>query len=368
MKIEINKLSPHPDNHRVYGYEDNMDLITRITESNWIKPILITKGLMIISGHRRVAACKALNINEIEFEYVPDDPLIQLELFVGENFYRVKTNSQKAQEAKIYIEIEKHKAYNRKVEAGNQNLGHSSVVETIPPLKKGKTRDIVGEKVGLSGKSLEKAQQVLDKIDSTYDVTFVEFFTDTLNENIDAASKLVTKPDEIIQEVFEKTEGNPKLVSGVIRELEQEELKSKLPSTPIPTGRFQVIYMDLTSKSIESLLQTDLSSCCELDCTFFFWVRPEQLKTGLKVCENWGLTYRTCLVWNKDVLSEVSEEGEILLVSTKGNPKLIFKNTKGSTEKPEIVRDMIKTGYKTPVVELHFGEGWEIWKTGVVVN
>ena len=149
------------------------------------------------------------------------------------------------------------------------------------------------------------------------------------------------------------------MVIPIIRELEKERLNSQ---TPLPPGKFSVIYTDLTRKSIEPLNQTNLSDICDTDCILFLFLRPEQLKDGLRVSEqHWGFKYKTCLVWNKDVLNEVSEEGELLLVSTKGNPTMKFKESKGSVEKPEMVKDLIKNGYKTSVVELFIGDGWEIW-------
>lgn len=359
MKIEINKLSPHPYNSRIYGHEDNTDFTEKIKESGWIKPILITKGNMIISGHRRVEVCKTLKINEIEFEYVPDDPLIQLELFVNENCYREKNNYQKAEEAKIYLEIEQHKAYNRMIETGKENLGHSSAVETIPPLAKGKTRDIVGDKVGLSGRSLDKAQAVLEKIDSTYDETFVDFFKDTLNVNIDAASKLVKNPDKVIQEVFERTEGDPKKVSGVLHEMEIEKL---MEPAQLPPGKYQILLLDLTNRVYIGMLNTTITEICEDDCILFTWVRPDQVDLGIQISKNWGFRYAACLVWNRDKENEVSDFGEICLVTVKGSPKFIFDHYSGATEKPSLLKEVIDIGYPGWLrVEIFKEDGWQIW-------
>jgi len=53
MKIQISKLNSHPFNRKVYGFDDNInELVDRIKESNWVKPILINTNNMIISGHR----------------------------------------------------------------------------------------------------------------------------------------------------------------------------------------------------------------------------------------------------------------------------------------------------------------------------
>ena len=357
MKIQISKLQPHPLNQRIYGHDDNItELTERIRTSEWIKPILITTNNTIISGHRRVAACKALNIPEIEFEYVSDDPLTQLELFVGENCYREKNNYQKVQEAKIYIEIEHHKAYNR--------MNHlDEPVETFPQgvdsEENGRTRDIVGKKVGLSGKSLDKAQKVTEKMDSTYDEAFVEFFKDTLNENIDAASKLVAEPDEIIQDVYKKTNGDPKQVASVLRELDKEALQENIS---LPPGKYQIILLDLTNRINISMFRTTISEICEPDCILFMWVLPHQVNTGLEISKNWGFRYASCLVWNREKEDKLSDFGELCLISVKGSPNFIFQLYPGATEKPDTLKKMIDIGYPGwSRVEIFQDDGWEIW-------
>lgn len=359
MKIDINKLNAHLLNNKVYGFDENIEeLSERIRQSGWVKPIIINRENLIISGHRRVAACKILNINEIEFEYAPDDTLKQLELFVGENYYREKTNLQKAQEAKIYMEIEQHKAYNR--------MNHiDEPVESLPQAGldenevKGRTRDIVGEKVGLSGRSLNKAQNVLEKIDNTYDETFVEFFKDTLNENIDAASKLASKPDEIIQEVIERTDGDPKKVSGVIRDMEKEQIQE---NTPLPPGKYQIFVLDITNRIHISMLSTTISEICEPDCVLFTWVRPEQVEMGIRISKNWGFRYQSCFLWQRDTENVISDEGEICLVSVKGSPHSIFERYPGAAEKPDLLKKVIDIGYKGwSRVEIFKDDGWQIW-------
>jgi len=357
MKIAVNKLNPHPFNRKVYGFDDNIiELLDRIRESNWVKPILINTNNMIISGHRRVEACKALGIEEIEYEYAPDVPIVQLELFLNENQYREKTNLQKTKEAEIYMGIEKKKAYNRMMHANEP-------VETFPQggtdIVVGTVRDIVAEKIGMSGRSLDKAQKVVDKMVSTYDEAFVEFFKDTLNENIDAASKLVAEPDEVIQEIYERTDGDPKKVSGVIRELDKEKV---MEHTPLPPGKYQILLLDLTNRINISMFHTTISEICEPDCVLFTWVKPHQVDNGIKISKNWGFRYATCLVWNRDKENIVSDFGEICLVTIKGSPKLIFDIYPAAEEKPTLLKEVIDIGYPGwSRVEIFKDDGWQIW-------
>jgi N6-adenosine-specific RNA methylase IME4 len=85
----------------------------------------------------------------------------------------------------------------------------------------------------------------------------------------------------------------------------------------------------------------------------------------MKLCDHWGFRYANCLVWNPDVLNEVSENGEILLVYVKGSPKLIFDTSKTSEQKPAMVKVIIEKGYPGwSKVEMFVGkeiEGWEVW-------
>lgn len=353
MKIEISKLTSHPLNSRIYGYTDCTDLVESIEKTGWIKPILITHNNTIISGHRRVEACIALNILEVDFEYAPDDYIKQLELFVGENCYREKNAIQKTREATVYLEIEKKKAYQRMIHS-------EEPVESFPQASNdpnsGKTRDIVAEKVGMSGRSLDKALKVVEKMDTTYDDTFVEFFQATLNENIDAASKLVSKSDDIIKEVYDRTEGDPTKVSGVIRAIAREGVTDKIH---LPSGKFQIILLDLTKWIHMIMLETTIAEICEPDCVLFTWVKPDQVDIGIEISKHWGFRYSSCMVWNRDTDYELSNFAEICLVTVKGSPKSILEHYPASKEKPSLLKDVINAGYRGwSKVEIFSEEGW----------
>ena len=57
-------------------------------------------------------------------------------------------------------EIEKAKALERKSVGGKG--GFKEEVDGRPPLPKGKSRDIIGEKVGMSGRQLSRAKYIAD--------------------------------------------------------------------------------------------------------------------------------------------------------------------------------------------------------------
>ena len=359
MKIEINKLIHHPKNRLIYGHEDNSDLLEKIKTSGWIKPILITKDNVIISGHRRIECCKTLGITEIEYELVEeDDPTKLLELLMVENFYREKTTTQKMKESEVYFEIEKQKSYIRQTEIGKQNLGQGSVEVSRPELgKTGRTTQIVSKKVGMSESSFKRGKKVMDYLKDFPEYTWL--FENLLDQSVDKSVQMTEKSPEFLDKVIETVSGNTDILIPTIRELEHEEQKSK---TPLPPGRYGIIIFDFTNRHTDNLLNTDISSICEDDCILFMWVRPHQIDWGLDISKNWGFRYNTCVLWNKDIESDITLNCELLLISVKGSPNNVFKRHEETSEKPSFIERIINQGYPDlSKVEIFVDDGWSIW-------
>ena len=68
MKIKISDLKPSTYSQSIYSAEPSPDLIESIVRNGIIVPIWISDENVIISGHRRVNACRELGIEEIEVE------------------------------------------------------------------------------------------------------------------------------------------------------------------------------------------------------------------------------------------------------------------------------------------------------------
>jgi hypothetical protein len=363
MKIYLNNLKPNPLNNEIYGEdtpEQFNDLVEKIKNSGYIKPILITKQYVIVSGHRRFRAATQLGYTEIEYQFVPDDPQKQLELFLLENYYREKTNEQKTRESNYYFQIESQKSEQRRIQAGNQNLGQSPEVDLNPPLtEKGKTRDIVGEKVGLAGRTLEKSRYVVKVVDEETDPDLKWFFEENLNANVDTSFKLSKKPKTFVKEVMDRTGRDVKKTTSVMQLMEHEELCKTIP---LPPGKYQVIHIEYGTNPIDQHYQLPLADVGEDNCVLFFWTTPPRLETSLKLINGWGFHYKTGFLWNKDVLNEISDLGEILLVAARGNPSMIKQTTEhGVVEKPPMIRQMIDQTYKGSKILITLGEGWRDW-------
>ena len=101
-KIDINLLQESPINHEIYGDDDSVqlaELVEKIKVSGYIKPLIINRNYLIISGHRRYRAAKALGMKEIEVEMINKDENQELEILLAENAFREKTTLQKVREA-----------------------------------------------------------------------------------------------------------------------------------------------------------------------------------------------------------------------------------------------------------------------------
>ena len=66
MKIPLNKLKTCPINSQIYIDGNVDDLINSIEEFGLIQPLVITPDNLIVSGHRRYKAMKALGWKNAE--------------------------------------------------------------------------------------------------------------------------------------------------------------------------------------------------------------------------------------------------------------------------------------------------------------
>lgn len=173
IKKHINDLSFHPMNEQIYGANEDMsDLKEDIRKSGDVMTLVITPDNVIISGHRRVKACRELvaegderfcEVNCEVKEFNSEDE--EISYLIRCNHNREKTREQKARESEKLLEVEKALAAERMLSGGK--------ADPVPTLaqgseenKKGRSRDITAEAVGFkSGQELERSLLAVKKID-----------------------------------------------------------------------------------------------------------------------------------------------------------------------------------------------------------
>jgi len=205
MKIRVNELKQNELNEKIYGKTEvsvlgeGTSLVEQIKSSNYVKPILVKPDNTIISGHRRVAACKVIGIEFIEAEVISGKTELEYEeLFLLENAARVKNTEQITNEYSMYKEIERKKANLRQKELNNKE----SLVVKKDTSEVGKARDIAAKKVGMnSGSKLDdnvKTLNSINKLDEESKVDIKKVF----NSNIVASKKIIDLPEEKRKEVI----------------------------------------------------------------------------------------------------------------------------------------------------------------------
>lgn len=344
----INELKKHIKNEIIYGQEDITELVQKIKEYNYIKPLIINKDNIIISGHRRYEACKLNGINDIpcivkEFK----NDYEELELLLLENEFREKTVYQKVKEGEVWEEIERIKAEQRKLLSLKQNQD-STVKEKFPERECGQTRDIVAQKIGLgSGKSYESAKNVvvaINKLKSEGKKDDAKLLSSILDKNISGAEKIVK--ENILQkatpELKDKLKKQDISIKKVIKDIKtqenREEKQKQYKNNPLPEGLFDVIYADppyeyefseTQSREIESHYKTmtleDIKSLkipVANNAVLFLWATAPKLEEAMQVINIWGFKYKTCMVWDKQIIGTgywCRNQHELLLIATKGN-------------------------------------------------
>lgn len=106
MLVKISQLIESDYSKTIYDHTPPPDLVHSISENGVLDPIWITSEGKIVSGHRRVNACKMLGIEEIPCEIKKDSEILVIEA----NRYRQKTWIEKLNEAEAVEKIYQDKA------------------------------------------------------------------------------------------------------------------------------------------------------------------------------------------------------------------------------------------------------------------
>ena len=160
---------------------------------------------------------------------------------------------------------------------------------------------------------------------------------------------------------------------------------------PSNNGEDRMIEDFYPTMGDKELLSLPINAIADKDCALFMWFTYSHLPLALKICESWGLKYKTiAFVWLKrsnkgSVLSRIGSwtmgNTESCLIATKGNMlqykkknnirQLIDPNTnlclRGNkhSRKPNEAKDRIVELFgDLPRIELFAREkteGWDVW-------
>lgn len=251
-QVGIHLLHPHPYNQKIYGNEDISELAEHIKASKWIKPLVVSQGNRIISGHRRWQAAVSLGYTCVPVErrtFQNDDD--ELEALLLENQYREKTPEQRVREGEMWEDIERKKAEQRQkatLKQGTIVPVQENFPERVAPESaiKGQSRDKVAERVGFgTGRTYQKAATVVktaDKLAEEGKKEEAQALLNVLNtQSVDAAAKVVKQPEPVRAAILQTiATGKAKDVKQAEKVARQEERQAAFQKAEVHLDHCQV--------------------------------------------------------------------------------------------------------------------------------
>ena len=214
------------------------------------------------------------------------------------------------------------------------------------------------------------------------------------------AQKLAAVPGEQFEGMLADWRGRvsdetERVTTNLLREGTRASRDEKLVRTGAPpAGQYSLIYADppwryehvrTESRAIENQYPTmgldDLKAMqvpAADDCVLFLWATSPKLAESMEVLTAWDFTYRTCAVWDKEVIGMgyyFRQQHELLLVATRGTPgtpeegarpsSVIHGRRAAHSAKPMIVYELLERMYPSAArLELFAREpreGWTGW-------
>lgn len=348
------KINPEYENlNPPLSREEAEDLKTSIKHSGIRTELHVLSDGTILCGHNRYNIAKELKIPEDQIPYkiidIPDE--LDCKIYIIEdNLYRRQLSAPwRIELTSVVDKLERDKAKQRKKSTqlkgknsdGVPIIGGGNISTTE---EKGKSRDKLGEKAKVSGKTYERAIKVKEE-----------------------------KPD-----LWKKCLDDEKTINSAYKEIQRERIlkdlqnKSEKEITQ-PTGEYDIIVIDppwnmekierdcrpnqvefdYPTMSIEELEQLTIPSA--ENCHLFLWTTHKFLPSAFHLLTSWKFKYVCTFVWHKpggfQPIGLPQYNCEFVLYARKGTP--IFSDTKSfftcfsaergkHSEKPEEFYDTLR--------------------------
>jgi len=145
MKIPVADLIFHPKNGEIYTLSNIEDLMTSIEDVGLLQSLVIDQDYQVISGNRRLLAVRRLNWDDVDCDIINVEDTDAPSIIIHFNKQRIKTCREMLNEAKILLPLYKI-GQGRRTDLLTYDL----------QITGRKTRDAVGEAVGVSGSQIQK--------------------------------------------------------------------------------------------------------------------------------------------------------------------------------------------------------------------
>jgi len=340
-------------------------MVESILEVGILHPIVVDEDYRLVAGHIRLEACRSLGWRTIPIHVVPLVDRVSGE--IHENIVRKGFTVSEMVAIKRYYAPEI--ASEAKTRQGTRTDLGKELSGNIPQ-SSGKTRDIVAKLVGVSGRTLEKAEDIVEVAEAD-----PETFGDILKD-VDSGKTSISHAHTKIKR-RQKHIDPPSLPEGIFDIiLADPPWPYYLPLRGAPDAHYKTMSLeDICSLEVEGVsIQEKIAD----NAILFLWATNPQNKVAHRVIESWGFTYVTNMAWVKDRWGTgyyLRGKHELLLIAKRGDIPPPIEEVRPSSvlnapvrehsRKPDEVYDMIEKMYPNRrYLELfarNVREGWTAW-------
>jgi N6-adenosine-specific RNA methylase IME4 len=337
-------------------------LADSIADVGLLHPPVVTKGLQLVAGERRLEAMKTLGLTETEVTVASNlsEALDAARAERDENTCRKALTPEEAvgtTERPWTLESEAAEAREKSGTAPNP-------VETFPRVDAGRTRDKVAETVDMSGRTLEKARTVVQ----------------AAREDPETFAPLVEQMNRTGK------------VDPAYRKVRAKQDEAEIIATPVISGKYRTIVIDppwdheglsiagrgapeYAVMSHDELLALPVGEWAEEDCHLYLWTTNNFLTRAVELVQTWGFSYKTVLTWVKPRIglgSYFRSSTEQVLFAVRGSMMTRARDiathfeapTGEHSEKPQEFFRLVERASYGPYLEAFARkrrDGWEVW-------
>jgi N6-adenosine-specific RNA methylase IME4/ParB-like chromosome segregation protein Spo0J len=357
------------DRRRPLG--DISALASSIKEIGLQNPVVVTEARSLVSGRHRIAACTSLGWEEIPVVVVKLDALRAELAEIDENLIRNElTVLERSEHLKRRKEI--YEALHPQAKHGGDRRSEATKIQK-PDLEKppafveataaatGRSRSAIAEEVQIATSLPEEVKEALRPAPSSSVSAPAQ---EALREVTKSKTELLTlarQEPEKQREIVEKiSKGEAVTVREAVAQVRREERVEKIAeisrgNAPLPTDaptKFPILCADppwryehvkTENRAIENQYPTmSLEEICALpvgdlatpDAVLYLWTTAPKLEEAFAVLKAWGFTYRTSIVWDKELIGMgywVRVQHEHLLIATRGAPPTPLPENRSSS-------------------------------------
>jgi len=219
------------------------DLAESIRHIGLIQPLIVDADGNLIAGHRRLAACQLIGMDDVPAFVATglQDAALRIQAERDENTCRKNmTPSELVAIGMALEELERPKARERMAEAGARGGRAEGSAPGNTPLP---TREIVGSALGMSGTTYQRARAVVVAAQDDDAPNAVREVAQEALSTMDAGGAVTTAYDKVRR--AQKAAGNPPAPEPKHR-----------PDTPENRGRHQRLHHRNAEKILPRLLST----------------------------------------------------------------------------------------------------------------